>query len=213
MNSKNSSKESKGRTARKAAVIGSLIVAASAGGSLLVATQAYSSPSFVKPTADPADYALGLMSETQTADDLIPEAYDLNALGIDGILPETTRYLGSSDTADLWAGTDKTGLLCLITAIPGPDQLAGASCFTADGFAEHGGALRVVSEAQSVEAYLLPDAPAQRQSVPSEVSAISQASPTSNLLVIDAEAPADAREAADSATLAELFPEPASLED
>lgn len=109
------------------------------------------------PSYDDAVPALG---QTQTAQDRLPS-------GIGGVAADSTRYLGGTQVAEYWVGTDGEQI-CLVQSLRATRTL-GSSCADADEFTRSGVVLTTASGGVSATGLLVPagfdpaDAPGSEQ--------------------------------------------------
>lgn len=119
---------------------------------------AASTPALAGTGTTPIEDVVPIFSLTQTAADVPPSNVNLEALG--DIDPESVRAVGSDDVASYWVGQSADEDICLITYIPGGNEVAGSSCRSIPEFNQWGLGMIMGEDtadpSRSAEAYYLP---------------------------------------------------------
>jgi len=92
----------------------------------------------------------------QTAADVLPGFLLEGSQQLPGVLPATTRILGSKDGANYWLAKNDNGEACLISLMPGADELASMTCLPASKVWKQGLALQVQIPGKATRSYFLP---------------------------------------------------------
>ncbi|MCJ0700231.1 hypothetical protein FRIG_03625 [Frigoribacterium faeni] len=142
---------------KRRAVISVSALALVGAGSFVLAGQASSEPLSTAGPAPLSSYDVAALTAGQTEKDVLPADAQLEHLGVTGLNASSTRWLSETAGSTVWGAQDNSGAICLVASIPGEDAAYASSCADAEGFAEHGVALRVLSPTEAAEAYLVPD--------------------------------------------------------
>lgn len=104
------------------------------------------------------DQIVSALAEPRSESDDLPSSLKPEDFGRDGLVPDTTRYVGSDGPRRFWVALDSAGEICVIVALGGADQLTAAACNFAERVAKDGQLLGVQGrDGIGYTIYLIPD--------------------------------------------------------
>lgn len=151
-----------------------------------------------------ADYDVAIMLNAPRSIDKLPDRIEPESLSQNGLVEQSSRFIGAQSGVKYWLALDNAGLVCLIAAT---DAIAASGCFTGDRFSQGGANVRFSAEGITVEAYAVTDETAGAQSLKSApVSKVG-----SNVFVVNASLSSEIRSQYGVSSPLRLFPEPLGL--
>jgi hypothetical protein len=138
---------------RNALLIGGLFLAVA----LVVAVSVLGSVAGAAFARDAAVGSAGVLSDAQSASDVLPADFPPELHGTGGIDPSSARYLGASTGTDYWIALDNSSNVCLLAQSQKLAAYSSASCVDPSELETSGAALRVDAASWRLQAFLLPD--------------------------------------------------------
>jgi hypothetical protein len=99
---------------------------------------------------------LSILGNTGVNADKLPQTVDPAELGVTGVDPLSSRYLGETDSARFWVAIDRNGQPCLVMELVDDDVVA-STCRATAALEKEGIGLQAYGPTSAAEAYLVPD--------------------------------------------------------
>jgi hypothetical protein len=98
-----------------------------------------------------------LFARDQTSGDVLPTFLTSGNQSLEGVVPDSTRMIGSSQGVDYWIATNSTQQVCLISLLPGTGEFAAMTCRDGASILDSGLPLQTADSDVTLRAYFLPE--------------------------------------------------------